>query len=452
MDRFMKFAFAVCVAGFWSFQAGALFAEVQVTLEQLDAGTGFTFQKIESPSTNDAGTSAKWKLVDGEPDGNSAALAALHDGRVPAGDDEPRGNFFFRAGSDGGRITADLGKVTSVKRISSFSRHTGDRAPQVFIVYGSNGDGAAFDPEPRRDRKPEDCGWRRIAGVDTRPAKGDTGGRHGVSITDSEGVIGRFRYLLFAVEPTEKRDPFGLTFFSEIDIVSLDGPDPEYIPAGKPLTLVNFHTTDAGYHFQIDLTEASDLKEWSESELAPVIRTWYPKIVEMLSGDGFQAAEKVRLRYRNDMPKGIPAAANGSRVDLNASWFRIHLKDEAKGCVIHELVHVVQDYGSARLTNPKAVPTPGWVVEGLADYIRWFQYEPESHGAMLTPKRLAEARHDASYRTSAHFIDWTVRTQDKDFARKLNAAARAGKYDDSLWEIHTRKRLSDLADEWRSGE
>jgi hypothetical protein len=24
---------------------------------------------------------------------------------------------------------------------------------------------------------------------------------------------------------------------------------------------------------------------------------------------------------------------------------------------------------------------PGWLVEGIPDYIRWFQYEPQSHGA-----------------------------------------------------------------------
>jgi hypothetical protein len=90
---------------------------------------------------------------------------ALHDGRVSVGDDEPRANFFFRAGSDGGRILADLGDVISVKRIGTYSRHTGDRGPQVYSVYGSNGKGAMFNVEPGRDANPEDCGWKRIASV-----------------------------------------------------------------------------------------------------------------------------------------------------------------------------------------------------------------------------------------------------------------------------------------------
>jgi hypothetical protein len=169
----------------------------------------------------------------------------------------------------------------------------------------------------------------------------------------------------------------------------------------------------------------------------------------MLPSDDYQAAAKVTLRYRNDMPGGIPASATGNRINLNAPWFRHHLKDEAKGCVVHELVHVVQDYWQSRRGNPNVAPAPGWFVEGLADYIRWFLYEPESGGARLSAEQLAVAKHNASYRISANFIDWVVRTQDKDIVTKLNAAARDGKYDDSLWEIHTRKRLGDLVEEWR---
>lgn len=448
----MRLSIVLLVAGFYCNQTPSVTAEVKIQSEQLDAGNGFAFTEIVRPALNDAGAKATWKLIDGERDRNGAALTAVHDGRVPSGDDEPRSNFFFSAGSDGGRIQADLGSNISVMRISTYSRHAGDRGPQVYSIYGSTGEDANFNAEPKRVTLLEDCGWTKIANVDTRPRSGDSGGIHGVSITDTAGLVGNYRFLLFDVWPTEKRDPFGLTFFSEIDIVAADGPQLELVPAGKPPVLLDFQTVDGKYAFQIDMTEAADLYEWSEKELAPVIREWYPKIVEMLPGDGFTASSKVRLRYRNDMSAGIPASASGSRISLNAPWFRQHLRDEAKGCVVHEMVHVVQDYWGARRTNLQAGPAPGWFIEGLADYIRWFLYEPESRGALLSPQRLASAKHDASYRISANFIDWVVRTHDKDIVRKLNAAAREGKYDDSLWEIHTRKRISDLADEWRNGE
>ena len=43
----------------------------------------------------------------------------LHDGRLPGGEDQPRQNFFFRAGSRGGRLRVDLGSVRSLKQINT---------------------------------------------------------------------------------------------------------------------------------------------------------------------------------------------------------------------------------------------------------------------------------------------------------------------------------------------
>jgi hypothetical protein len=425
---------------------------IETITEVLNAGSGFAFEKIPAPAMNDAGTDADWRVIDGTGDRNGAGLAALHDGRVPTGDDEPRANFFFSAGSDGGRILVDLGKVMSIERISTYSRHNADRGPQVYTVFGADGEAVGFDAEPKREKKPDACGWKMLAAIDSRPKDGDPSGRHGVSITHADSAIGKFRYLLFDVLPTEKRDPFGLTFFSEIDVVSAGGPELEFVPVGNPPKLVNFQSKDGKYTFQIDATEAADLAEWSEKELAPVVSEWYPKIVALLPSEGYAAPVKVRLGYRNDMPAGIPASAAGFRINLNAPWFRNQLNGEAKGCVVHEMVHVVQNYWQARRTNPNANPTPGWFVEGLPDYIRWFLYEPEKRGAMLSPDRLAQAKHDASYRVSANFIDWVSRTYDREIAMKLNAAAREGKYEDALWEKYTNKSVDALADAWRKGE
>ena len=89
---------------------------------------------------------------------------------------------------------------------------------------------------------------------------------------------------------------------------------------------------------------------------------------------------------------GCQSLPNGLLSDLqhgnpnqvrNKKWFRANLQGEAIGSVVHELVHVVQEYGRARRENPEATRSPGWLVEGLADYIRWFLYEPQSHGADL---------------------------------------------------------------------
>jgi hypothetical protein len=132
------------------------------------------------------------------------------------------------------------------------------------------------------------------------------------------------------------------------------------------------------------------------------------------------------------------------------AWFRRELEREAKGAVVHELVHVVQQYGGARRRNPDARRPPGWLVEGIADYIRWFLYEPQSHGAEITERNFQRARFDGSYRITANFLNWVTNRYDQDLVPKLNAAIREGRYNEDLWADYAERTLAELDDEWRS--
>jgi hypothetical protein len=146
---------------------------------------------------------------------------------------------------------------------------------------------------------------------------------------------------------------------------------------------------------------------------------------------------------------GTPASAGGGRINCNVGWFRRNLKGEAVGSVVHEMVHVVQQYGRGRRNNPNATRTPGWVTEGIPDYIRWFLYEPQSKGAEITTRNFARARYDGNYRITANFLNWVIEKFDKELHVKLNAAAREGKYSEVLWKEYTGKTLQELGDEWR---
>lgn len=216
-------------------------------------------------------------------------------------------------------------------------------------------------------------------------------------------------------------------------------------PAGKTVS-----TEDGRYHFTFDTSVAADLAEWTEKELIPVVKDWYPRIVKLLPSEGFEARTNVTIRFRDNMGR-TPASAGGGSINCNAEWFRRNLKGEARGSVVHEMVHVVQNYSRARRSNPDAPRTPGWLVEGLADYIRWFLYEPEAKGAEITARNLSRAKYDASYRITGNFLNWVVNKYDKEIIRKLNAAAREGKYSEDLWKQHTGKTLQELGDEWRKG-
>jgi hypothetical protein len=405
---------------------------------------------VPAPADNDAARKAKFTLVEGEADPNGGGLAVLHDGRIPAGEDQPAENFFFRAGSDGGRLLIDLGSVIAVKQVSTYSWHTSARAPQVYKLFASDGAAEKFTAAPKRGIDLESSGWKRIASVDTRPKDGEGGGQHGVVVTDPDaGSLGKYRYLLFDISRTEDRDPFGNTFYSEIDILDSNGPEPTVATvSNREPILKSFIAGEGKYHFTIDATEAPDLTEWADAKLRPVVQEWYPKLVAMLPSDGFEATTNVTLRFRNDMG-GTPASASGGRINMNSGWFRRELTREAIGSVVHEMVHVVQSYGRARRLNPQATRTPGWLVEGIPDYIRWFLYEPETKGAEITERNLARAKYDASYRITGNFLNWATQRHDREIVRKLNAAAREGKYAEQLWKDWTGKTLQELGEEWR---
>ncbi len=424
--------------------APASHAEVKVATGTSATGSGFTFQSVPAPANNDAATTAQFTLVDGTRDMNGGDLAVLHDGRVPTNEDQPSENFFFRA--DGGRIRVDLGRVIFVKQVGSYSWHRGTRAPQVYKLYAADGTAAGFQLGPMKGTDPATCGWKFIASVDSRPKAGDGAGQHGVAITDTTGVIGKFRHLLFDIARTEERDPFGNTFFSEIDVMDANGPAPTAIAAVKPI-LKSFDAESGKFRFIIDATAAPDLADWCEKDLKPVVQNWYPKIVAMLPSDGYQAPTDITLKFRSDMG-GTPASAAGAGVNLNTQWFRGELQRQAAGAVIHELVHVVQNYRGPR-GNPNATATPGWIVEGIADYVRWFLYEPQSKGAEITKGNLAKASYDSSYRITGNFLNWLTQTHDKEIVRKLNAAAREGKYGGPLWKDWTGKSVQELGEEWK---
>jgi len=425
-------------------------ASVKATVERRSGAPNLAFTSVPAPATNDAAATAKFTLVDGTRDRNSGSLAVLHDGRIPTGEDQPSANFFFAPGTDGGRLTLDLGKVIAVKQVNTYSWHPDTRAPQGYRLYASDGTAEGFGATPKRGTDPASCGWTLVASVDTRSEDGNDSPQHGVTVADSGGgALGRYRFFLFDISQTEDRDPFGNTFFCEIDVLDAEGPAPIAATSGadKPVQ-TSFEAEDGKYRFTIDATAAPDLMEWADKELRPVVQTWYPKLVAMLPSEGFVARTNLTLRFRSDMA-GTPASTSGGVINMNSDWFRGELRREARGAVVHEMVHVVQNYGRARRVNSNATRTPGWLVEGIADYIRWFLYEPETRGAEITARNLARARHDASYRITGNFLNWVTQRYDPELVRKLNVVAREGNYTEELWKKWTGKTLAELGDEWK---
>jgi hypothetical protein len=436
----MKFLATALTTGLLATITSVL-AETTTTIDHLDnddATASFAFKSVPPPSTNDAATSARFSIVDGEADPNSGSLDKLHDGGLPEEADQPEENFFFAAGSDGGRLKVDLGRAIDIRQVNTYSWHPETRAPQSYRLYASDGTAANFNAAPAKPAAPDQCGWTLLASVKTQP----DGGQFGVSIANPPGNLGKFRYLLFDILATEHDDAFGNTFFSEIDVVDADATVP---PGAVAVTAsaFNIQTADGKCTIAINTKHAPELKGWAEAKLAPALAEWYPKIVAELASTGFAAPGRFNVTIK---PMDGVAFTSGTQVVANSKWLESELNGEAVGSLIHEEAHVVQQFGYGR-------HRPVWLVEGTADYVRWFIYEPQSHGADIVwmkglGKRFSP-RYNASYRTTANFLNWVANKYDRNIVGQMNAAMRNNTYDDGLWEKYTGKTAPELGDEWK---
>ncbi|MGC3960733.1 MAG: DUF1080 domain-containing protein [Verrucomicrobiota bacterium] len=430
------------------FASGAQ-AEIQIiTAFRPEGAPPLTTTSVPAPAKNDAASTARGRIVGGVVDPNSGGIGKLRDGRMPTDPDQPDENFFFDAGTAGGRLLFDLGRSVAVKQVNTYSLHPGDRGPQVYKLFASTGTEPGFAERPAKDGDLLTNGWKFIAAVDTRPKSGPRGGEYRVSVSESEGLLGQFRYLLFDVASTETDDDFGNTFYSEIDVIE-NGVTPT-VEAAASAPYV-FKTADGASEFTVETTEAADLREWTEQKLAPVLAEWYPKIATLLQSEGFTAPKAVTITFR---PVNGVAFASGTRITANSDWVRRELDGEAVGALVHEAVHVVQQYGRRR-GNSEFKHPPGWLGEGIPDYIRFFLYEPQSHGAdliWLQARRNQTLNYDGMYRITANFLNYVVEKYDhkKEFITKVNAACRQGKYTDELWLELTGKSLAALNDEWKA--
>src|SRR5258707_7183427 len=105
--------------------------------------------------------------------------------------------------------------------------------------------------------------------------------------------------------------------------------------------------------------------------------------------------------------------------------------------MVHETAHIVQHY--------RARNNPSWLVEGIADYVRFFKYEPGKLGR-INPDR---AHYNSSYRVTAAFLAYLTEKYDREIVRKLNKMLREGDYKEEAFKQLTKKTVQELDEEWR---
>jgi hypothetical protein len=160
--------------------------------------------------------------------------------------------------------------------------------------------------------------------------------------------------------------------------------------------------------------------------------TVYPKLAETFNRE---AAKKVTFLI-DPSYEGVAATARDV-IMYNPEWFVKHPGDI--DVVTHEAMHVVQAYKRH---------VPGWVTEGIADYVRYkFGVDNEGAGWKL-PAFSPEHSYRDSYRITARFFNWIEENIKKGFVVALDSRARAGQYNAAVWKEITGKTLDELWQEY----
>ncbi len=184
--------------------------------------------------------------------------------------------------------------------------------------------------------------------------------------------------------------------------------------------------------FLLDSSSAANdsaAEAWGKQAQA-LCEEWFPIICRFLATDDWTAPETVQLVLNRDLK--VPGATSGAKIQISVDWITKHPDDF--GMVIHELTHVIQNYPP----NPKQ---PGWLVEGIADYIRYWKFEPEAPRGRIDVKR---ASYRNGYGTTAAFLAWIVWKYDKRIIRRLDESLRNGRYADDIFQEATGKELDAL--------
>lgn len=223
------------------------------------------------------------------------------------------------------------------------------------------------------------------------------------------------------------------------------------------------------FQVRTDISRVPSAAAYAE-QCKALCEEWYPRINEILYGTGHPLPygeivvlfdpEKIFGRYGQG--HGAPAFAIGNTIHISSGWLngRPSPKDFC-GLVIHELAHVNQEYGNFHprhdhllaLVRPVRIKLSqeyrmSWLVEGIADYVRYKYYEKELQLLLdeNTYLRLRNRGYRQGYGVAARFLLWLEERKDEHIVRKLNVVLEQRRYSagvfkqncgaplDSLWQ------------------
>lgn len=157
----------------------------------------------------------------------------------------------------------------------------------------------------------------------------------------------------------------------------------------------------------------------------------YPKLVK-----DFNPVATKTVSFKVDTAYKAVAAASRDKVVFAPEWFRANPNDI--DVVTHEVMHIVQGYPNYN---------PWWLVEGIADYVRYKYGVANAVGGWSLPDVNAAQKYDNGYRVTARFLAWCEKKKTGS-VKIFDNSLRKNTYSKELWISIFEKSIDELWSEY----
>jgi hypothetical protein len=185
--------------------------------------------------------------------------------------------------------------------------------------------------------------------------------------------------------------------------------------------------TSNGYKVTITNKDAS-FDDAVRQKFVDIFFSVYPQLVNRFNPGATKSVTFVIEPAYNGV-----AYTSGTTVTYSAAWFHNHPQDV--DVVTHEIMHVVQAYTGG---------TPGWLTEGIADYVRYKYGVNNGPAGWSLPAWSSSQSYTDAYRVTARFLAWLELHVRASIVTDLNTALRNKTYTANTWVTLTTKTVDQL--------
>jgi hypothetical protein len=208
-------------------------------------------------------------------------------------------------------------------------------------------------------------------------------------------------------------------------------------PSTTPAPPPNYVVINA--YCKVDANQSPDLYDVA-AKIADVCKSAYPQIVQKLS-PALSASPHPLTFTSSGFSNGAVAYTTFASGSIIISIPYLHSQPNDMGLVVHELTHVVQGYAN--------VTVPSWIVEGMADYMRFDLGYSTSWSYQHCD---AKSRYTSGYNCAAAFLKYIQINYMSYLIKDLHNTIRAGKYTSVFFSGNTGKTLDQLYAECLNAE